>query len=57
MCRKGWLPRLQVCSAGQCGLAERSTHKFNPELGFGHRGHHESVGFVFKLSALKIILD
>ena len=21
------------------------------------RGHHESVGFVFKLSALKIILD
>lgn len=22
MCRKGWLPRLQVCSAGQCRLAE-----------------------------------
>ena len=57
MCRKGWLQRFQVCSAGQYGLRERSTHKFNPELGFGLRGHHESVGFVFKLSALKIILD
>lgn len=34
-----------------------TTHGINPVLGLRCRGHQKDVGFVFKLSVLKIIVN